>query len=179
MAFRHASDMDIGAELTLQIVRLVHERPDPPRSPASWSVWPEGGRLTWAEVRAVLAAAPKPLLVAPLIEPGALGMWTLDSLSAGMRTKLARGIASQVEYYTAKLEMIGLTLEDRMCFEPATPACVMRVGDFLDWAREYAIGVGISIEQSSEPGMGRIVIRPPGGGGPPLGTRVDPYAPIS
>lgn len=168
--------MDIGAELTLQIVRLVQERQDPPRSPASWSIWPAGGRATWAEARAILSAAPKPLLVAPLIEPGVLGMWTLESVGSAMRTKLAREFANQVQYFTAKLETIGIGLEDRMCFEPATPPLSMRVSDFLSWASEYAIGVGISVDLSSQPGMGRIVVRPPGGGGPPMGTQVDPYA---
>jgi hypothetical protein len=171
--------MDIGAELTLQIARLVHERSNPLRSPAYWSFWPHGGRATWSEARHILASAEKPLFVAPLVEPGVLGLWNLDSFNELKRAEFEHQFANQIQYYTEKLALFGLLEEDRVRFEPATPECTLSVSDFLRWARDYAIGVGISIAQSPEPRVARITVRPPGGGGPPLGMQASPYAPAS
>ena len=168
--------MLIGAELTLQIARLVHERSNPSRSPAYWQFWPEGHRGTWAEARAILAGLPKPVFVAPLVEPGALGIWSLASFDEQRRSELAHAFANQIRYYTEKLELYGLTEADRVRFEPATPEFTLSVSEFLRWAQEYAIGVGISLAQSPESRVCRIIIRPPGGGAAPLGTQADQSA---
>ena len=102
--------MDIGAELTLQIVwrAQTHARPDGARSPESWLFWPRGERVDWEGARAMLGALPKPLLVAPLLEPGMLGLWTADALDEPCRQVVARGIANQVQYYADKLTAIGV-----------------------------------------------------------------------
>ncbi len=162
--------MDIGAELTLQIVRLVQARPGAARSPAFWTFWPQGGRATWAEARDFLAGAAKPVLVAPLIEPGAIGVFTLGQFPEPVQRRLASEFENQVGYYEEKLASVGPADGASLRFEPATEECVLGVGEFMRWARDYAIGVGISIAPSPEPRVFRITVRPPGGGGPPLGA---------
>lgn len=171
--------MDIGAELTLQIARLVHERPNPPRSPARWSFWPQGDHVTWAEAREVLATVPKPVIVAPLIEPGVIGLWTTASVTASQRAAFDTQLANQVQYYIEKLAALGLTDAEAVRFEPATPECTLSVSDFFRWTREYIIGVGMSLAPSPVARVARITVRPPGGGRPPLGEQANPYAPAS
>jgi hypothetical protein len=162
--------MDRGAELTLQIARLLQQRADATRSPVGWSFWPQGGRATWEEARAFLAAAAKPVLVAPLVEPGALGVFTLDQFPEPVQRQMASQFANQLGYYTEKLEHLGLGDGASLRFEPGTPECVLSVSEFMQWARDYAIGVGISIARGPDAGVGRIIVRPPGGGRPPLGA---------
>ena len=171
--------MDIGAELTLQIARLVHERKDPLRSPAFWSILPDVGRATWPEARSILSAVSKPLLVAPLIEPGSLGLWTFNALDEKSRSVLTRETANQVGYFTEKLQAFELGDSDSIRFEPATPAFEISVRDFLQWTREYSIFVGLSIVRVPQVRVGRLIVRPPGGGAPFLGMEPTTWAPAS
>jgi hypothetical protein len=162
--------VDMGAELTLQIARLVQTRPDATRSPNLWSFWPHGGSATWAEARALLAAAPKPVAVAPLVEPGAIGIFPVEQLPDAVRRQLAPQFEGQLEYYRQKLEQMGLAEGASLRFEPAAPQCVLSIAEFMSWARDYAIGVGISLGPSPDPAVGRIIVRPPSGGRAPLGA---------
>jgi len=179
LAGHRGRDMDIGAELTLQIARLVQERPNPPRSPARWSLVPAGSHLTWGDARAALAALPKPVFVAPMNEPGWLGIWTPATFDAKTRSRFDNELANQIAYYREKLTAFGLTDHDPIRFEPATPPLNMTAGQFVQWAGDYAIGAGVSLHAVVNERAARIVIMPPGGGGPPLGMQPNPYAPAS
>jgi len=161
--------MDIGAELTLQIACRVHECGEPPRSFAFWSLLLDVRRATWAEARAVLAAAPKPVLVAPLLEPGGLAVWTLDDLHGTRRADFEHEMANQIAGFTEILKRCELGDDDRIRFEPAVPAFEMSVREFRQWTREYAMYLGISIAKVPGARVGRLVVRPPGGNAPPLG----------
>lgn len=160
--------MDTGAELTLQIVRRVqsHARPDLPEAPELWTIWPRGERLDWEGARALLSRLPKPVLVAPLLEPGMLGLWTVDTLDARHRQVVDRGVANQVQYYGDKLTVLDVE-QGPVRFGSGTSTCQMTRDEFLHWATEYAINVGISLETTADAGIARVRVRP-SGGGPPL-----------
>ena len=162
--------MDVGAELTLQMARLIQMRPGSTHSPVGWSLWPHGSRFTWDEARAFLAAAEKPILVAPLVEPGALAVFALGQFPDAQRRQFAAEFANQVQYYKEKLKHLALTDAALLRFEPAASECVLSVSAFIQWAHDYALAAGISLAPSGEPGVGRITVRPPGGGGPPMGA---------
>lgn len=169
--------MDLGAELTLQIARLVHERPEPPRSPASWMFWPMAREGNWETARTILAEAPKPLFVSPLMEPGMLGVWTFAMLDAPARARAEAELRNQVEYFAAKLEKLGFGEGDQVRFEAATPPLTITVREFLHWAGEYALNLGVTVQRTDDPGVARILIIPTREQGrPPLGMVVDPYA---
>lgn len=167
--------MSAAAELTLHITRLVHERPDPWRSPASWSIVWDDRRLTWDDACAAPDAARKPVLVAPLLEPGWIALWHRDDLDERRRARFDAQIENQLQYYRAKLDAIGLGDGDTVRFEAAPPGWAMTVADFLGWASEYGMLVGISLAAADAPGACRVIIRPAGGGGPPLGMQASPY----
>ena len=102
--------MDIGAELTLQIARFAQDRSDAPRSAARWFLLPGSTPLTWAEARDALAALPKPVLVAPLSEPGLLGVWLPGFLDEERRRWLHAQRANATEYWQAKLSVCGVAI---------------------------------------------------------------------
>lgn len=160
--------MDTGAELTLQITRRVqaHARPDVSQESGLWTIWPRGERLDWDGARALLGCLPKPVLVAPLLEPGMLGLWTVETLDEAHRQVVDRGIANQVQYYAEKLTALGAE-QGPVRFGSGAPSYAMTRDEFLHWATEYAINVGISLETSTEAGVARVRVRP-SGGGPPL-----------
>jgi hypothetical protein len=160
--------MDTGAELTLQIVRRAqsYARPDVPQAPDSWLLWPGGERLDWISARARLGALAKPLLVAPLLEPGMLGLWTIDALDEAHKQVVGHGVANQVQYYVNKLAALGVE-HGPIRFESGAGEYAMSREGFLHWATEYAINVGISLEAAAAAGGARVRIFP-SRGRPPL-----------
>ena len=160
--------MDTGAELTLQIVRRAqsYARPEVPQAPDSWLLWPGGERLDWVKTRARLGALAKPLLVAPLLEPGMLGLWSIDTLDEERKQVASHEIANQVRYYTDKLAALGVD-HGPIRFESGTSECEMSPDEFLHWATEYAINVGISLEAAADAASARVRILP-SRGRPPL-----------
>jgi hypothetical protein len=160
--------MTIGAELTLQISRRVqaHARAELAEFPRLWSLWPRGERLDWDGTRALLDSLPKPLLVAPLLEPGMLGLWEHDPLDEQRRPIVRYGIKNQVQYYADKLAAIGAE-RGPVRFGPSASRYEMTRDEFLLWATEYAINVGISLEPADDAGVALVRIRP-SAGGPPL-----------
>src|SRR5436190_10481873 len=160
--------MDTGAELTLQIVRRAqsYARPDVPLAPDSWLLWPGGERLDWVSARARLGALAKPLLVAPLLEPGMLGLWTIDALDEARKQVVGHGVATQVRYYAEKLAALGVE-HGPIRFKSGTSEYSMSREEFLHWATEYAINVGISLEVAADALGARVRILP-SRGRPPL-----------
>ena len=118
----------------------------------------------------MLAAAPKPLIVAPLLEPGWIAFWNATELEPRAVEILEREFANQRAYFAEKLEQLHLRDDD--CVETPDGEFQLPVSDFRRWANEYTVSVGVGMCQSPRANSGRILLRPPGGGGPPVG-RVD------
>lgn len=160
--------MDTGAELTLQNVRRAqsYARPNVPQAPDLWLLWPGGERLDWVRARARLGALGKPLLVAPLLEPGMLGIWPVDTLDDERNRAVEREVANQVQYYAEKL--VALRVKDGpIRFASDSSTYEMSRDEFLHWATEYAINVGITLEAAADGASARVRILP-ARGGPPL-----------
>jgi hypothetical protein len=159
--------MDTGAELTLRIVQRAqsHVRPDVPQAPDLWLLWPGGERIDWVSTRTRLGALAKPLLVAPLLEPGMLGLWPIDTLDEARKQVVRHEVANQVQYYADKLAALGVE-HGPIRLESGTSQCEMSRDEFLHWATEYAINVGISLE-AADAASARVRIVP-SRGRPPL-----------
>ena len=170
--------MDIGAEFTLQIARFAQDRFAAPRSGARWYIVPGGGPLTWAAARDALAALPKPAMVAPLTEPGTLGVWLPNLLDDESRAWFRYQLANQMNYWQEKLKVCEVSEVDPVVFEPATPPLALTGREFLQWVSEYVVLVPVTMIKIDVGKGGRFLIMAPGGGGPPLGM-TDPYAPAS
>ena len=159
--------MDACAELTLRLARAAQEALNPRSSLVDWFFFPTHRRRNWSDAAKELAGARKPAVVAPLLEPGSIALWSLDELPSLDRSRVEREFANQRDYLSGKLESLNLKDEDHV----ETPDGEFRivVADFRRWAAEYSIAVGIGMAASPNPRTGRILIRPPGGGGPPVG----------
>jgi hypothetical protein len=165
--------MDLCAELTLQIAHLVHEQGNPPRSPACWQLLPHGGRASWTEAREILSRAPKPLMVAPLAEPGCLGLWSLGNLDEKGREILQHETDFLADYYSDRLEGY-----DTVVFTPSTSELRWSADELHRWSREYSMAaVDVWVVKDSRPGVARLTVRPAGGTAPPLGMETHPVAP--
>jgi hypothetical protein len=160
--------MDTGAELTLQIVRLAHSHTvaDVSRIPQRWTFWPHGERCDWEGARALLSRLAKPVLVAPLAEPGMLGLWTVDMLAENHRRAADRELTNQVQYLADKLA--ALNHPGSVKFGSGASAYQMTGAELLQWATEYALNLGISLGRSSEANVAHVLVRPSGGGAPPI-----------
>ena len=152
--------------------------PQPAELVGALAFLPGSRRATWPEARKILSAASKPVIVAALVEPGAVALWNLDDFDSAERDALERELSNQRVYFTEKLRLLGLGDADSIVLE--TPAGLFRitVAVFKQWVSEYAISVGITVASSSDAHTGRIHLRPPGGGRP-LGLGSDDISPAS
>jgi hypothetical protein len=162
--------MDPCPALTLQLLRQSQEALHPSSSATGWFFVPEGRLLTWDEARAALATAPKPVFVAPLVEPGHVATWPLDRLPAADGVRWARELANQQAFYGERLQGFGLADADAITLELPFGEFRLSVADFRRWATEYAVAaVGVGLIRGPEPRTGRLTIHIPGGGRQPLG----------
>ena len=158
--------MDVRAELTLRIIRLAQETESLNRTNVEWVVFPDGRRASWADARDILAATPKPVLIAALLEPGWIAMWCLSDMSPAERARAESELENQCAYFDDKLRRFGLGDDDRIALTTLAGEFTMSVADFKRWLREYALSMGISLDKSKVAGTGRVVVRPAGGGRP-------------
>lgn len=159
--------MDPCAELTLRLVRIAQEALEPSSSLVDWCILPGQQRATWREAADRLGKAAKPVLVAPILEPGCLAFWSVDGQTRDFRQQLERELSNQQTVLTARLDGLRLSVP---CFVE-TPDAAFRVtlADFHRWAREYCLhSVGIGIQRSAAD-TARIVVRRPGGHRAPVG----------
>jgi hypothetical protein len=104
--------------------------------------------------------------VAPLLEPGMLGIWPIDTLDEERKRAVGRGIANQVQYYAEKLVALGVE-DGPIRFASGSSPYEMSRDEFLHWATEYAINVGITLEAAADGASARVRILPVRGR-PPL-----------
>lgn len=157
--------MDIPAEFTLRIVRFVQEQ-HVLKSMVGWFFVPEWRHASWPEARELLAVAPKPLIVAALTEPGYIATWSLDDVPSADRDGAARHITNSIEYYAEKLEICGLREADTLVLDMPGEQFHLAVSEFEQWYREYAVSLGVTVQTTPTPHLGRVLVRPPGGGRP-------------
>jgi hypothetical protein len=104
--------------------------------------------------------------VAPLLEPGMLGIWPIDTLDEERKRAVGRGVANQVQYYAQKLVALGVE-DGPIRFASDSSPYEMSRDEFLHWATEYAINVGITLEAAADGASARVRILP-ARGRPPL-----------
>src|SRR4051812_3925712 len=122
--------MDIAAELTLRIARFLQMPEHPPASPARLFFVPEFYSAHWDEAGALLAAAPKPLIVAPLHDPGFLGSWHLGALSGVHRDRAEHQLQNQQAFFASQLEQLGLSDTHTLVFQSGADEAVVDVPSF-------------------------------------------------
>ncbi len=158
--------MTSPADLTLLILRLVQGPPHPPLK--EWFLFPSFVSASPERARELLEAAGKPVLVAPLIEPGCVGLWSFADLEPTTRASAERELANRSEYFEAKLRLwpdgvdaVRLQEGDAdLRVDPAT---------FRAWMREYYVAVGHGLERDADARVARLTVRPPGGAKRPIG----------
>ncbi len=158
--------MDTRAELTLRLVRIAQEALQPRSSLVDWMLYPHYRRASWTDARQLLATAAKPVLVAPLVEPGCLAFWGASDLSADARRSVDAEIANQRDYFTSRIAALALTAPSFV----ESPDAIFRLplADFEDWSAEYCIPVGFGVTRSAAD-TARVLVRLPGGHAPPVG----------
>ena len=161
--------MDVCAEVTLRVTRFAQGRASTQLAAGAWFLMPEFREATWDDARDALSSAPKPMIVAPLLEPGHVGFWSFNAIAAESRAAAAKQISNQQAYCLAKLRSLGLADAHTIIIPSAEGDFAMPREAFDRWLAEYAIGIGTTLQRAVEPGTARLLLRPPGGGGPPLG----------
>lgn len=159
--------MDACSQLTLRLVRAAQEGLEPRSAPIDWTFYPELRRATWPEAAQILEEAPKPLLVAALLESGSVTVWNVKTLQERYRTKIERELANQGQYFSQKIAGLGLSESDPI--ETPYGDFILSVAEFRVWANEYAVPFGVGMIPSPHPNRGRFIVLPAGGHRAPIG----------
>ncbi|HRP08693.1 MAG TPA: hypothetical protein PLL69_09405 [Gemmatimonadales bacterium] len=160
--------MDPAVELTLRLIRAGQEALNPMSSLSGWVLFPSLKQLQWREARDMLSSVPKPVIVAALVEPGAVALWSAPELTPEGRRSLDAQIRNQRDNFEAMISAIGLDPSDEI--ETPDQGFRLSVTDFRRWTQDYCISViGLSLAASSTPRTGRLQVRRPGGHQPPVG----------
>jgi hypothetical protein len=152
--------MDLCAALTLHVSRFVQMPVDPPASPTRWTFVPEGRRATWDEAAALLASAPKPLMVAPLLEPGALGSWGVRALAGDDLRRAQHELANQLAGLKHLLDQLGISDDAEVLFETPGDQLSLPVSELQRWFTEYLVFVGWTLGSGPDPDRSvRLLVR--------------------
>ncbi|MDP1860385.1 MAG: hypothetical protein Q8K82_17035 [Gemmatimonadaceae bacterium] len=149
-----------AAELTLLILRLLQGPPRPPLK--EWFLFPSFVSATPERAREFLETTGKPVLVAPLIEPGCVGLWSFSDLELSVRASAERELANRREYFEAKLRAWPDGI-DAVRLQEGDADLRVDLATFRTWSREYYVAVGHGIERDADARVARLTVRPPGG----------------
>ena len=159
---------DTSAELTLRVARFIQMPEDPPASPARWFFVPEFYSAHWDEAIALLTAAPKPLIVAPLPDPGMLGTWYLGALTGVHRARADQQLQNQQAFFASQLEGLGLSDADTVVFDSGPDETAINVSEFRRWLGDYAVCAGSTLRRhATAPRTAALLVRRPQGGWSP------------
>ena len=131
-----------GAELALHIARFVQMPVGSAEWPEHWEFVLRGGRYSRTEAAEVLARSPKPVLVAPLLEPGMLALWPADALDEEGRSRFDHDFANQVEAVAGRIRDLELTDSSRILFVTAAGRVVLSAAECRACFRAYAVLAG-------------------------------------
>lgn len=170
---------DIAAELTLRVARFLQMPDAPPASPARWFFVPEFYSAQWDEAGDLLTAARKPLIVAPLPDPGFLGTWFLDALKGVHLQRAQHQLRNQQAFFAAQLQQLGLHDSDSVVFQSGADDTAVDVATLKRWLQEYIVCVRSTLQRHAPaPHSAALLIRRPNGGWSP-GMACDHRPPAS
>jgi hypothetical protein len=159
---------DISAELTLRVARFIQMPEAPPASPARWFFVPEFYSAPWDEALALLTAAPKPLIIAPLPDPGFLGTWYVGALTGVHRERVDHQLQNQQAFFASQLEGLSLTDTDTIVFDSGADETTIDVSAFRSWLRDYTVCAGSTLHRhTTAPRTAALLVRRPHGGWSP------------
>lgn len=117
----------IAARLAIAMVQFAQSTPasrEAPSSPWRWQLVPDGRRFSYEELLGVLEALPKPVCIAPAVNPGVLAVWAVEDAHPTQRARIQWELQNQ-----------GAVLEERFVgsdVPDATPVRLELHGDVLD-----------------------------------------------
>ena len=133
--------------------------PDSPDTPDRWVFTPDGVRGDWDTAAEHLAGAPKPLVVAPLQEPGMLGTWSVQALEGGARRRMEHEFENLREFVEECAAQFGLVDHSRVCFGSAAGVVEITLAELRRWVREYAVIIGLLLRRDPADEVTWLTIR--------------------
>lgn len=133
------------AALSLHIARFLQSDPNAPMSPARWSLFPRLDKLTFADACAALDALPKPILFAPLVQPGGIFVTSAHELAGDVRDVWLSHHRNQPVNLDPFLQRAGADAGDVLAFGRVNDVIETRVEVLRDWTRDYLMSAPITL----------------------------------
>jgi hypothetical protein len=132
------------AALSLHIARFLQSDPNVPMSPARWSLFPRLDKLTFTAACAALDSLAKPILFAPLIEPGSIFVTSADELVGDVRDVWLSHHRNQTVNVDPFLQRYGAVASDVLAFGRVNDVIETRVEVLREWTRDYLMSAPIT-----------------------------------
>jgi hypothetical protein len=141
--------LDLCAELTLRVVLFLLREPADSRRTGSWYFLPGFQSASWQEAQRLLSEERKPIIVAPLLEPRALGVWAISGQTERVRASANNELANQQKAFESKIVELALADGDTVKFSSGESSFPFPIRELRRWLREYLVVAGITLERSS------------------------------
>jgi hypothetical protein len=134
--------MDHAAQLALRICRFVQMPLNSPDWPREWRFVPGGGRADREEAIKLLVDAPKPVIIAPLVEPGMLATWCVANMSGEPRRRVDHDFANEVGWVERFAAELSLSETDEVIFDSASDRFMLTLIELRAFFRDVAVIAG-------------------------------------
>jgi hypothetical protein len=137
--------MDVGAELTLQIICFLQaEEEQPPCTASRWIFVPRLGRgeLPYAEAAERLATIEKPVVIGALTHPGMIAVWSPSAIDDTERPHITHTLANQVAVLEGFVDEHRLNDSSLVRFESVGRILDVPARELRRWLGEYALTWG-------------------------------------
>jgi hypothetical protein len=148
------------AQLSLHIARFLHAPADDRRSPVRWRLLPSLAEQTFSDACASLATLPKPIVFAPLTEPGSVYVAPLATLAAGDASAWQWHHKNQVDNFGPFMSALGASDDDVLAFGRDEDVIETRVSVLRQWTQEYLVPLQLTIvKDRTRAGYHWLVVR--------------------
>ena len=163
--------MDVGADLTLQIICFLQAEEEAPCNASRWIFVPRPGRgeLSYVEAAERLATMDKPVVIGALTHPGMIAVWAPSAIDDIERPHITHTLANQVGGLEDFVVDHKLSDSSLVRFENIGRSVDIPVVELRRWLGEYALAWGWSLgppTDASHQGrlfvMRRLVLWSPG-----------------
>jgi hypothetical protein len=133
------------SQLSLHIARFLHAPADARRSPVRWRLLPDLTERTFVDACSTLQSLPKPLIFAPLTEPGSIYVTPVAMLDDDTARRWQWHHRNQITNFTPFMTRLRAADDDTIAFGREDDVVETRISVLRRWTEEYLVPLQVTI----------------------------------
>jgi len=130
----------VAARLAVAMAQFAQSTPasrEAPSSPWRWQLVPDGRRFSYQELLDVLEDLPKPVCIAPAMNPGVLAVWTVEDVHPTQRDRILWELRNQATVLQERFAGVEIPDEASVRLELHGDAIDATLGDVRAFAAAF------------------------------------------